>query len=785
MNGFMFGFCACLLSAMLWPSLLPAPLIPVVILGGLLLAKISPLLSGSLSALAWISSFGLILLPSEALQLPPSVSIRGEIITLVDRNSDWVSLDIALINRNLILAPLPLPRPKLRLTWRDPPPLAPGQIWRLELKPKGLSSLLDQGGYNQQKHLIGQHIIARGRVIHGELLMAHTSVRQAWLNLLLPVLRPLERGDILLALLLGDKRLIGAQRWQALRQTGTGHLVAISGLHLSVVAAWAYALALWFGRLWPSQGRRNLLIALTLAAGSAWGYAYLAGFGIATQRALLMILLLMLLGALRRFSSPWERLLTALFLVLLISPFAGLSAGFWLSFSALAIILFSLQSYPHAAQLADASAHASAQTDPGIGPRVGLWARQFWAVQWRLSLGLGLLQALLFQGFSLHSLWLNLLLVPYFSFLVIPLVLLVFMLWDLGLAFGQDWHWLWVLADASLQPFTALIDFSNRLPAHWLQPSQAMLAAAIFTGLGLLLLLKARPSAHAGWQRWGWHLALSVCLLPALLSLWLTLYPIAQARWRVHLLDVGQGLAVVVEKSGRALLYDTGAAFGDFSYAERVILPFLSSKGLSALDYLVISHGDNDHAGGARTMLAAFNEARVISDLPEFGQINCRPKRLAWQGLSLEIVGPAQAVAGNNGSCVIRIGDERQKLLLTGDIEADAEQALLAGGAQLHSQVLIAPHHGSRTSSSPAFIAAVAPELVLFPAGFENRYGFPKADIVQRYRAQGIRALSTGEAGQISVLFNRDERVVRGYRADLAPFWYNRLFRFGETPKPE
>ena len=768
----MFGFSAILLSAMLWPSLPPVSYIPYLVVGALILHRKIPVCAGGLFAVAWLTGFCLGLSRQDLPVLQQPIQVRGEIISLVSRNSDWLSLDISLIKPNLILGP----NAKLRLTWKDPPEVDVGQVWLFTLTPKSIASVLNQGGYNEQKQLISQHVVGKGRVIEAQLLAVSPSLRNDLISALTPELASLPQGDILLALLLGDKHLISQARWQALRQTGTGHLVAISGLHLSVVAAWVYACLLFgLSRLVSHQSRRNMTFALVAAGIGAAFYAYLAGFGVSTQRALVMILLLMLLSLLKRFSTAWERLLFALFVVLLLDPLACLSAGFWLSFCALGVILYTLVIQPK-----EFTAVSTRRT------RVGAGLLQFWAIQWRLSLGLGLLQGALFGGVSLHSLWMNILAVPWFSFVVIPLAMAGFICWWVGTAFGFSWLGLLRLSDWSLSPYAQLLDISQQLPAHWLALSDTILALGLSALIGGVLWRYVPKNKNYT----SWLSLLSLLFIPALLfciTLW---SPVQNNRWAMHLLDVGQGLAVVIEKNGRGLVYDTGAAFGDdFSYAERVILPFLKAKGIQDIDYIVISHSDNDHAGGAPVLIEAYPKALVITDVAGFSGQDCRPRQIQWQGLSLNLLSPPQALVGNNGSCVIRIDDDRQSLLLTGDIEKQIETSLLSralsGEYELQSEVLVAPHHGSKTSSTEAFIDAVAPKLVLFPAGFANRWGFPKSTVVERYQQREIMGLTTGIEGQISVIFQQSEREVKTYRGDLAPFWYNSLFRFGDLINPE
>ena len=768
----MFGFSAILLSAMLWPSLPPVSYIPYLVVGALILYRKIPVCAGGLFAVAWLTGFCLGLSRQDLPVLQQPIQVRGEIISLVSRNSDWLSLDISLIKPNLILGP----NAKLRLTWKDPPEVDVGQVWLFTLMPKSIASVLNQGGYNEQKQLISQHVVGKGRVIEAQLLAVSPSLRNDLISALTPELASLPQGDILLALLLGDKHLISKARWQALRQTGTGHLVAISGLHLSVVAAWVYACLLFgLSRLVSHQSRRNMTFALVAAGIGTAFYAYLAGFGVSTQRALVMILLLMLLSLLKRFSTAWERLLFALFVVLLLDPLACLSAGFWLSFCALGVILYTLVIQPK-----EFTAVSTRRT------RVGAALLQFWAIQWRLSLGLGLLQGALFGGVSLHSLWMNILAVPWFSFVVIPLAMAGFICWWFGTAFGFSWLGLLRLSDWSLSPYAQLLDISQQLPAHWLALSDTILALGLSALIGGVLWRYVPKNKNYT----SWLSLLSLLFIPALLfciTLW---SPFHNTRWAMQLLDVGQGLAVVIEKNSRGLLYDTGAAFGDdFSYAERVILPFLKAKGIQEIDYIVISHSDNDHAGGAPVLIEAYPKALVITDVAGFSGQDCRPRLIQWQGLSLNLLSPPQALAGNNGSCVIRIDDDRQSLLLTGDIEKQIEISLLSralsGEHELQSEVLVAPHHGSKTSSTEAFIDAVAPKLVLFPAGFANRWGFPKSTVVERYQQREIMGLTTGIEGQISVIFQQSEREIKTYRGDLAPFWYNSLFRFGDLINPE
>ena len=763
----MFGFSAIILSAMLWPSLPPLLLLPAFALSGIILLRRLPIIAGALLAVAWVSIYAQQLLTWEPLNTEQDLVVKGEIISLVSQNSDWLSMDIRLLRSNsheLLFK-------NLRLSWKKAPKIELGEIWEFEIKAKPITSVLNQGGYNQQKALLSRHIVGKGSVKDGRRLSASHSVRAKIITELMPHLKLLDSGDLILALLLGDKSLIDTERWHLLRVTGSGHLVAISGLHLSVVAAWVFMGTfnlLSYGS--PQPGRRNLLLSAMLAAIICSMYAYLAGFALPTQRALVMLLLLLILSMIKRFSSPWERLLAAMFLMLLIDPFSCLSPGFWLSFSALSIILFTISRTP--ASIMNTSAEYSRWQ--GIKKKLTL----FWSIQWRLSLGLGLLQALFFGGMSPYGLVFNFLFVPWFSILVIPLSILSLVVWSGALAIGVELSAIFAIVDFSLTPMLYAFTIFKQLPAAWFPISDKIILVLALALMGLWLITHSMNIK--------WKLVSSMLLLPVLLTIWARLVPMTHDEWQVHLLDVGQGLCVVVEKAGRAWVYDTGAAYGDnFSYAERVIIPFLYSRGISDLDYLVLSHGDNDHAGGASKLIDAFPGVKVITDLVEFSDINCRPKKLSWYGLDIEILAPKLAKGGNDGSCVVSVSDRYHSLLLPGDIEMRGEWAMLNEGLVLQSEVLIAPHHGSRTSSTGAFIESVSPELVLFPSGFNNRYGFPKQDVVTRYKLSGSEMLISGKEGQVSVIFKQGEREIKSYRSDLAPFWYNGLFRFGELADPE
>ncbi|WP_346347798.1 DNA internalization-related competence protein ComEC/Rec2 [Shewanella ulleungensis] len=819
MNRFIYGFCACSLSAMLWPSLAPIWCLPILCLLVLFCLKKTPFLAGGFFAILWLSAFFQCLYLPQNAEKPQQIQFTAQIVTLVSQNSDWISFDVRVMpprqDRSLFEAiALSNVQRYYRLTWQKPAKIESGQIWQFSARMKGISSIQNQGGFNQQKYFISQHIVAKGRVKQAELISSNTSVRKYIMDRTLPILHRLPQGDILQALIFGDKRELDDARWQQLRQTGAGHLVAISGLHLSVVFGLFYGVLMLCSRIFSAQqhGRKAQVIML-VAALITLGYGYLSGFGIATQRALLMMLLLVIFSVVKQFSHSWDRLLYALFFVLLLDPIAILSAGLWLSFLALAIILLAVK--PQSFTPPSASMHTEVAVS-NIRQRLLIKGREMasyllnavntlWSIQWRLALGLGGLQAILFGTLTPHSIWLNLLFVPWFSVVVIPLTMLSFCLWLLSSTLlsiiGIEQQvienigtTILTLADVSLVPFVELLHVSDHLPWALLPITEPSLAAVLFVLIALILVY-LRP-----------HLAVDkriirYCLVILCLPVGAHLLGAIQRSdepnhqyndvWQMHVLDVAQGMAIVVQQSNHGIIYDTGAAFGEFSYAKRAILPFLVSRGITDIDYIIVSHDDNDHVGGLTVLSDAFPASQLIADFSLADHTDrslsqrCQGN-LSWHGLNMHFI-DNQLLNGNdnNNSCVMRLSDGNTRVLLAGDIETLREQSLLQTQADVEADIIFVPHHGSRTSSTPAFIDVVNPELAIVTAGFANQYGFPKSDVMARYQQRDISSLQTGHVGQISITFTEKGYKIATYRQHLAPFWYNHLFKFGESLKAE
>ncbi len=651
----------------------------------------------------------------------------------------------------------PIPSPgRVRLAWYRPyPHLEAGQRWRLQARLKRPHGMVNPGTFDYEGWLFQQRIRATGYVRPGaDTVLLSTDSNTAPLQRLRQRLHEQLRtltgehplGGLVAALALGERQGVERGQWQLLRATGTNHLVAISGLHIGIVAGLVFFLT---RRFWPWPEHLPAPKAAALAALLAAAlYAALAGFSIPTQRALIMVAVAMLALLGQRALRPARVLSLALLVVLILDPLAVLSPGFWLSFGAVAVILY------------------------GMGGRLAAsgWWWRWGRVQVLVALGLAPLLSLWFQQVPLISPLANLLAVPWVSLLVVPLVLLATVLATL---LPVPAAWLLQLALLALDVLWWWLEFcAGLLPADW-----SVLAAAPWTMLpavlGLIWLLAPR-----GWPaRW---LGL-VWLLPMLLAR--PAGPAPGQAW-VTLLDVGQGLAVLVRTAGHTLLYDTGPGYGSGTDAgEMVIVPVLRHYGLRRIDTLILSHGDSDHAGGAAAVFEGLEVGRFVSSaavpLPWREHEPCHSgQRWQWDGVSFELLYPppqgGHGSKGNDSSCVLRIVAGGRAVLLSGDIEAAAERELLARvPQQLAADVLVAPHHGSKTSSTAPFVTAVAARHVLFSIGYRNRYGFPHPAVAARYRAAGSELHDTAAQGAITVRLGGQGVVLESYRQQARRYWYS------------
>ncbi|MDM8347843.1 DNA internalization-related competence protein ComEC/Rec2 [Pseudomonas sp. sp1636] len=629
---------------------------------------------------------------------------------------------------------------RLRLAWHGAPELRAGETWRLAVRLKRAHGLVNPQSFDYEAWLLAQRIGASGTVKSGQRVGA-ASGPAGWRDGLRQRLLAVEahgRAGALAALVLGDGSGLSVADWRVLQDTGTVHLLVISGQHIGLLAGLLYGLIAGLARLgwWPRQWPW-LPLACGLAFAGALGYGLLAGFEVPVRRACVMVGLVLLWRWRFRHLGVFLPLLIALAVVLLLEPLASLQPGFWLSFAAvlLLILIFS--------------------------GRLGAWSwwRTLGRAQWAMAVGLLPLLLALGLPVSASGPLANLIAVPWVGLAVVPLALLGTLLLPLPWL-GQALLW---LAGGLLKLlFIVLAQIAVWLPA-WLPDTLPLWAWLLVTLGALLLLLPAGvPLRSLGW----------VLLLPLFYTE--TERPI-HGQAEVWVLDVGQGLAVLLRTREHALLYDAGPRFGDFDMGERVVLPSLRALGVAQLDMLLISHADNDHAGGALAIQRGMALNRVVSGeaavLPAVLQAEvCEAGRSwQWDGVRFTTWRWAQATDGNQASCVLLIEAAGERLLLTGDIDSRAERALLDSGLDVRADWLLAPHHGSRGSSSQPLLDAVAPRAALISRGQHNAFGHPHASVLARYEALPARLYDTVEQGALRIRLGTFAPA-QGLRAH-ARFW--------------
>ena len=635
----------------------------------------------------------------------------------------------------------------------EQPLLLPGERWQLTVRLKRPHGNANPGAFDYEAWLLERNIRASGYVRPAP---AQRLVEMVWRpDYAVERLRHRVRAayaamlptadypwaGVLIALAIGDQKAIHGDLWTIFNRTGTTHLMSISGLHVTMVAALFGLLAGTAWRRIPALALRLPAQRAALLAGclAALGYALLAGFAVPAQRTLYMLLVAALAMAAGRIVAPSRTLCLALAVVLLIDPWAVLAAGFWLSFGTVGALLY-----------------VGSAT---VGEGGDWWARlRSWGiVQWAATLASLPVLLLVFQQFSLVSPLANALAIPLVSFVVTPLALLAAVI---------PW---WPFAALAHLVFGGLMIFLEWCAAWplWQAPAPPLWAAVVAAcGVAVCLLPRAVPGRLLG----------VALLLPALF--WPVERPPEGEAW-VTVLDVGQGLAAVVRTSAHTLLYDPGPLYSaDSDAGQRVVVPYLRTLGIDRVDVLMVTHRDSDHAGGAASVIAALTVGQIYASTGEAGAEPCRAgQRWTWDGVGMTVLHPADEDYGeqrksNNVSCVLRIDAGGKRLLLTSDIEARDEAALLARDAgALAADVLLVPHHGSRTSSTPEFIAAVAPQEAVIPVGYRNRFGHPKAEVLERYEAGGVRVWRTDRDGALRLRLAPNGVTVSAWRDERRRYW--------------
>lgn len=640
-----------------------------------------------------------------------------------------------------------------------PPEFHAGERWQLTVRLKRPHGNANPNGFDFEAWLLERNIRASGYVRQedGNRRLAEQVYRPGYIVEMLrervaqrfqAVLGERPYAGVLKALAVGEQNAISPDQWKVFLRTGVNHLMSISGLHVTMISSLVFALA--YG-LWRRSQRLTLRLPARKAAAVAGAlaallYALLSGFGVPTQRTLYMLSVVAVALWLGRASSASSVLALALLAVVVPDPWAVLAPGFWLSFGAVAVILY-----------------------VGVG-RIGRphWSRQWARVQWAVTLGLVPALLLMFQQVSIVSPLANAFAIPVISLVVVPLTLA-------GAVLPLDFPLL--LAHQVMAWCMAALEWLSRMPdAVWQQhapPVWTVLAAA----LGILWLLLPR-GFPARWLGAAGFVPMFLVLPPQ---------PEQGALW-LAVLDVGQGLAVVAQTRNHALLYDTGPRYtSDADSGSRIVVPYLRAAGIKRLDGLIVTHDDSDHSGGAASVLDAVPVGWLASSLPADSTILPHARKSLpcfagqsweWDGVRFEMLHPGwesyadERLRKNARGCTLKITSPYGSVLLPADIERESEAEILARTPDaLAATLVVAPHHGSKTSSTEAFIRQVNPSIVIFTAGYRNSFGHPKPEVVERYRALGSRMYRSDTDGAVSLRFGIEGVSARTYRQEHLRYW--------------
>jgi len=708
------------------------------------------------------------------------ITVTGRIATLPQSTEMGLRFGLAVDSALLNGQPVTLPK-RLQLSWyggtrsngAEPPALKAGERWQLTVRLRQPHGNRNPHGWDRERWLWEQGIGATGYVRSsprdpapqrlGEREGYPVLAARQWVSerIAARVTDP-RSGGVLAALVVGDQSAIEREDWDLFRTTGVAHLMSISGLHVTMFAWLAIALLGWgwrrLGGYWPGA---LLAVSTPLAAGVggvllAAAYALFSGWGVPAQRTVLMLAVVVGLRLSGR-RWPWPMVwLMAMSAVLLLDPWALLQPGFWLSFVAVGI-LFATDPGRRVATAPDVPGAVS----PGLGGRAARSALGLLREQAVVTVALAPLALLLFGQFSLVGLAANLIAIPWVTLVITPLSMLGVLLpplWDaaalavqgLGLVLAWLGQWPWAAIHRPIPP----------------------LSLALAAVLGGVLLVLRLPAV--------WRVGGLFLLAPGLL--WSPVRPVPGV-FEVMAIDVGQGSALLVRTADHSLLFDAGPRYGSDSDAgERVVVPLLRALG-ERPDAVVISHKDSDHAGGLEAVRAAWPQARWLSSFDTDPARRCLAgQSWTWDGVRFDMLHPSPnhyradgsaALSSNAMSCTLRISAGDQSAWLSGDLDAERETRLSLAQPELRATLLIAPHHGSKSSSSPVLLNTLRPQTVLVQSGYRNRFGHPAPEVLDRYRERNMRWVNSPDCGAATWRSDRPDEV-QCERERYRRYWHHR-----------
>ena len=671
---------------------------------------------------------------------------------------------------------------RIFINWKAPEKPQLGEVWRGDVKLRPVSARLNHGGFDRQQWYFSKRIIAVGNVKSAVKIGDDFSYRTYFLQTSLKQTEGLSLQGLLIALAFGERAWLDNKTWLIYQQTNTAHLIAISGLHIGLAMGIGFFFARFLQLALPTRFI-SPWFPLCFGVLIALGYAYLAGFSLPTFRAMMALLFIAILQFSRRYYTPSKMLCLVVAFLLFCDPLMPLSVSFWLSVGAVTCLIVWYRYVPLS---------------------IIEWQHQKLSrkVRWILGLfhlQLGLLilftpiQLFFFNGFALNGFLANLIAVPLYSFLLVPLILFAvltngaFSSWHLSNTIAQGITQFLSVFQGSYVPIsinlslilTALLSlvFGGMLYGLYFasqrKTKNTPLKSSRFFTLNSTKILSSEAYKQA---------LLGVILISSFCIGTLGYRYITKPKWQLDTLDVGQGLATLIVKEGKGVLYDTGPAWqsgtGGSSMAELEILPYLQREGIE-LETLILSHDDNDHSGGAKTILTAYPEIELITpSRKSYGEMHrtfcLQGKQWQWRGLDFKVLSPTQITdrAENPQSCVILFTDGQYQILLTGDADVATERSFAENLGKIN--VLQVGHHGSKTSTGEILLAQTKPDIALISSGRWNAWNFPHPTVIERLNRYQSAVENTAISGHIRLNFTEKGIEIEKARGDFLP-WFVRV----------